>query len=365
MNSNPLRGPNRLKLGAFNFNGDGNARTLSPDAYEFNWQNSLDVAQAADRIGFEAIVPYARYRSVVGPRHRSAHVFDTLTWCSAIAAHTTHSGVMSTLHVANFHPLVAAKAMATIDHVSGGRFALNLVCGWFKEEAEMFGNPFLDHDERYAYADEWITAIKRLWSEEETFDFEGRYITIRGGMSQPKPLQQPRPLIMNAGNSPAARSFVGRHCDIAFISAETTDQMRKAAEEYRKVAREEHGREIQVWLYCAIVQGDTTAEAMATADRYAEMADSAYISTFLQHQTPGITAEQAAAMKRRFAISGNGHLLVGDADRLAADLSEISQAGVDGVVLTWVDFQSGVRRFGAEVLPKLEAAGLRSPMPVT
>ena len=75
--------------------------------------------------------------------------------------------------------MLAAKQGATIDHITGGRFALNIVCGWFKEEMEMFGAALLQHDERYDYAAEWLSIVKLFWQREDAFDFVGRYFRIK------------------------------------------------------------------------------------------------------------------------------------------------------------------------------------------
>ena len=74
------------------------------------------------------------------------------------------------------HPVAVAKMGATIDHISNGRFALNVVAGWFKNEFDMFGAGMRPHDDRYAYAAEWID-VMRLWIEEEAFDYEGEYFS--------------------------------------------------------------------------------------------------------------------------------------------------------------------------------------------
>ena len=68
--------------------------------------------------------------------------------------------VFATSHVPTVHPLLAAKQSATIDNISAGRFGLNIVCGWFRPEIEMFGIVQLDHDARYRMADEWLTVMK-------------------------------------------------------------------------------------------------------------------------------------------------------------------------------------------------------------
>ena len=83
---NPLNNSNRLKLGVFAINSDYNARTLPPEKYQLSWANSLDVAQAADDIGLEAIVPLARFRSMADPRHHSGFAYECFAWSGAIAA---------------------------------------------------------------------------------------------------------------------------------------------------------------------------------------------------------------------------------------------------------------------------------------
>ena len=115
-----------------------------------------------------------------------AMAFENFTWAAGIAAKTNYACVMSTVQVMTMHPLLAAKAMATIDHVSNGRFALNLVVGNAMENA-MFGAPAIPRDEYYDYAEEWITVVKRLWSDpgavrprrQSTFSLQGRDVAAQ------------------------------------------------------------------------------------------------------------------------------------------------------------------------------------------
>jgi FMNH2-dependent dimethyl sulfone monooxygenase len=69
---------------------------------------------------------------------------------------------MTTSHVPAVHPIFAAKQGATIDRITEGRFALNVVCGWFAPELEMFGAPIMQHEVRYDYAAEWLEIVKML-----------------------------------------------------------------------------------------------------------------------------------------------------------------------------------------------------------
>jgi FMNH2-dependent dimethyl sulfone monooxygenase len=136
------------------------------------------------------------------------------------------------------------------------RFALNIVCGWFEPEIEMFNLSRLDHDTRYELADEWITVLKRLWTEEDYFDFSGRHLQLARAISQPKPLQQPFPALMNAGGSEKGREFVAKHCDIAFIVPRGDDEsvLRDQVDQYRTFAHGLSGRDIQVWSSAYVAQ---------------------------------------------------------------------------------------------------------------
>jgi FMNH2-dependent dimethyl sulfone monooxygenase len=371
--SRPLS-DNRLKLGVFAFNGTSTIRTLAPERFQFNWPNSLDVAEQADRLGFEAIVPNARFSAMVNPTHYSGEIYECFTWAAALAARTRTSHIMSTVHVTNVHPVLAAKAMTTIDHVSNGRFGLNIVTGWSKKESEMFGLDLLPLEHRYAYADEWITAVKRLWTEDDEFDFDGRFIKFKGGMSLPKPIQKPYPILMNAGASEEGENFAARHCDMAFINTTNFrdrgrlepgrtytefDKMKIQVDGYRELARQRYGKELQIWVNCSVVLGDTERHAHELVDHYFKHADLEHIGAHLDRRHRDLPPEQQAALTRRFACGGNGHLLLGDAEQIAIEMTKMSAAGIDGLLLTWVDYQNGIRQFGNKVMPLLEEAGVR------
>ncbi|HEU0167625.1 MAG TPA: LLM class flavin-dependent oxidoreductase, partial [Chloroflexota bacterium] len=128
---NSLYGPNKLKLGIFcsNVSGGGTA-TTADGALEMTWPNTLEIAVAADQAGMEALVPVARWKGFGGPTNFNGAAFETYTWAAGLAAATSQITLFSTSHVLTTHPIVAAKMSATIDHISNGRFALNVVCGW-------------------------------------------------------------------------------------------------------------------------------------------------------------------------------------------------------------------------------------------
>ena len=368
--TNPLfTSQNRLKLGTFCTNGRGGAMTTVPEAYVATWPLSVKTAQLADRAGFEAIVPYARWKGHAQnvSNDASGYVLDPYTWAAGLSQVTEQIGLFSTSHAPTVHPIMAAKQCATIDIMSGGRFGLNVVGGWNKPELEMFGAPLKEHDQRYDHLTEWLQVLKRLWSEYEEFEYEGKFFTVHRGSSLPKPLQQPHPPIMNAGGSDRGRRFACEHADMCFIIIRSDDpkKIRAEVDSYKRTAREEFGREIQVWSYGFCVQRDTQAEA----DRYlhyysVEHEDTPVVDgwTAMQGaQTHLVPKEVQQAFRQRFAAGAGGLPLVGTADRIAEQLIGLSECGVDGMLLTWVDFVEGLESFSRDVLPRLERAGVRQP----
>jgi alkanesulfonate monooxygenase SsuD/methylene tetrahydromethanopterin reductase-like flavin-dependent oxidoreductase (luciferase family) len=143
--AHPLRGPNRLKLGVFSTNADGGlAITDVPERWAAGWQDNLTAAQIADRAGLEFMLPIARWRGFGGRNRVREWSFETFTWAAALAAATEQIGLFMTVHVPLVHPLYAAKALATVDHISRGRAGLNIVCGWNPKEFGMFGTPLVE-----------------------------------------------------------------------------------------------------------------------------------------------------------------------------------------------------------------------------
>ena len=262
--TNPALGRRKLKLGTFQTNLNSGCVMSDLDGrLELTWPNTVTLAQLADAMDFEALVPVARWRGFGGATDPQGPGFETFTWAAGIAGATKNSGVISTSHVALNHPIIAAKQSTVIDHISNGRYTLNIVNGWNYPEMEMFGVSLLEHDDRYACAEEWLAIVKRLWTEDDKFDFDGKFYRIKGGYLQPKPIQAPYPAIMNAGSSERGRHFACRHCDLVFTNIRSHDIATNTAHvaAYHKLARETYGREVKVWSNATIVQAETEQEA--------------------------------------------------------------------------------------------------------
>src|SRR5262249_56199599 len=107
---------------------------------------------------------------------------------------------------------------ATLDHISNGRWGINIVSGWSKEEFEMMGLELLPHAKRYQRTAAFIEILKGLWTTEPgTFDFDSSWYHIKDGYVMPQPVQKPHPPIVNAGVSEAAKELLARLSDSPFI----------------------------------------------------------------------------------------------------------------------------------------------------
>ena len=369
---NPLFNDNKLKLGTFGTNvRHGCAITTIDGVFETTWPNTLKLAQMCDDAGFESIIPVARWRGFGGETNFNGGSFETYTWAAGLGATTSRAAVLATSHVPTVHPLVAAKQVSTIDHITQGRFALNIVCGWFEPELQMFGAPLMDHEARYEYAEEWLAIMKRLWTEEDEFDFDGKYFNIKKGFHQPKPFQQPFPALMNAGGSERGRQFAAKNCDMMFIGLKSQDLDGKRAEvaAVRDVAREEYGRDIQIWTTSFGVIGDTDKEAQDFHDYYVhdkgdwEAATNLTEMLGLNSGDPG-NLERVKNIKARFIAGWGGNPLIGTPEHIVDGLETLSEIGIDGTLISFARYEEGLARWIAEVMPLMEQAGLRQPLDV-
>jgi alkanesulfonate monooxygenase SsuD/methylene tetrahydromethanopterin reductase-like flavin-dependent oxidoreductase (luciferase family) len=367
--ANPVLNQNRLKLGVFGINWVGLAMTNVPGTLIPTWPASLEIGQLADRAGFEAIIPVSRWKSLVPgkPGHRSSQALETFTWATAMAVSTQQAAVFATCHVAAFPPVLAAKQAATLDHISGGRFGLNVVAGWNAREPGMFGaKMFHEHERRYGQATEWMEIVRRVWTSEEEFDFHGDYYDIEGAYTEPRPAQAPGPVVMNAGMSEHGRAFSARYSDMTFVAMQSDDPAAAAdtVAAYRAYTSEHTGRDVGVWTHGYVVHEDTDAKAQAVANEMYAAGDVECADAFIAGvvaTNSGLSEELHRALRKQIVLGSGGFPLVGSADTIADRLELLSTAGIDGVLLTWHNYAAGLRRFAQEILPRLQERGLRGP----
>ena len=340
--TNPLFNDRKLKLGTFSTNLDyGCAITTLDGTLRINWPNTLTLARIADEMEFEALVPVGRWKGFGGVTNFNGPGFETFSWAAGIGASTSYPAVFATSHIPTVHPVMAAKQATTIDHITNGRFALNIVTGWSEPEFEMFGVKLADHATRYQMATEWITIIKRLWAEQEEFDFEGEFYTITRGYLEPKPIQMPYPVIMSAAFSSLGRDWAAQHADVVFVYMQSTDIDLCAGlvKAYKDKARE-YGREIEVWTVAYVVQGETEQDARDLLHEYVdekgdwEAAENMAEGMGLSAMPLPRTVKQQLL---RNLIGGWGGIpLMGTKEQIVDKLSQLAlQADISGVCRCW------------------------------
>lgn len=355
--THPLFGPNTLKLGLFGLNSGTQAHTLAPEQYVADWDRCAAIADLADRLGFEAMVSLVSW----GAKPE----FEPFAWATGIGARLSRIAVIATMHVQLNHPTYVAKAATTVQEITHGRFALNLVAGTNPDTFRAFGATLEDHETRYAHAAEFMELLQRLWRDDAPVDFDGRFYRVQGVRSLPKSRFGPPP-IMNAGTSERGRAFAAKYADLVFTHVEADPAAARAQlAAVKDVARREYGREVQVWTHGYCVLRDTLGEAEDFLRYYAvEHADRERVARWVK--TLGENAESQSAAERwkvsRNWAAGGGVELVGTPETVAAKLQTLSDAGLDGILLKSIEPERMLTAFGGEVLPRLERRGLREPI---
>jgi probable F420-dependent oxidoreductase len=180
---------------------------------------------------YGSIYPYSATGRL--PGNRATAYPDPLIWMAFAAAATTRLRLMTgVIILPQRHPLVLAKQVATLDHMSGGRIELGIGVGWLREEFAALGVPFERRGQR---ADEYLAAMRALWREDGA-SFAGEFVAFERVSCNPKPVARRVPIIVG-GHSEAAARRAGRLGDGFFpsIGAQVDtlpllDVVRRAAE---------------------------------------------------------------------------------------------------------------------------------------
>ncbi|WP_229266760.1 LLM class flavin-dependent oxidoreductase [Leptospira sp. severe_002] len=360
---------NALKLGLFGVNcSSGRAPTKVPERWSASWEDCLALAKMADAGGIDFILPIGRWKGYGGETDMHGETLETITWATGLLASTKRITVFGTVHAPLFHPIIVAKQMVTADHISEGRFGLNIVAGWNDGEFQMFGVTQREHEARYNYAQEWVDAVKRCWGPDEDFDFNGAMIKLGKVRAKPKPYGNTRPLIMNAGSSGPGRAFALRNCDAYFTATSTSrgsvDATAKMVQEVKAEATA-FGREIEVFTVGQVVCRPTQKEA---EDYYRhaiiDNADWGAVDGMLaiKNITPEIVGAEEFKKKREYFASRaiGGYPYVGTPDLIAEEMAALSRAGIKGIAFSFVNYLDELPYFRDEVLPRLAKLGVRA-----
>jgi FMNH2-dependent dimethyl sulfone monooxygenase len=328
-------------------------------SYDYNKQ----LAVLAENSGFEYALSQVRYMASYGAEYQH----ESTSFSLALLLATERLKVIAAVHPGLWHPGVLAKLTATADHLSHGRVAINVVSGWFKGEFTALGEHWLEHDERYRRSEEFIRAVRGIWTEDH-YSLKGDFYRINDFSLKPKPIQTPHPEIFQGGNSKAARHMAARVSDWYFMNGNSIDGVRAQVEEVTALAALA-GRTVRFGLNAFILARETRQEAHDVLREIIDKADRQAVEGF------GAAVKQAgqstADRQGMWAESNFEDLvqyndgfktgLVGTPEEIAERIVAYKQAGVDLILGGFLHYLEDVEHFGRRVLPLVrELEGRRS-----
>jgi probable F420-dependent oxidoreductase len=216
---------------AFTFAEPENARAMAEGAEESGFESLWAVEHVVVPAGYESRYPYAESGKMPGTE--DVPIPDPLIWLSWAAAVTTRIRLATgVLILPQRNPVVTAKAVATLDRLSGGRMMLGVGAGWLAEEFDALGVPFEERGERL---DEAVVALRALWTQDRP-THHGRFYDFADAVCSPKPVNGTVPVVIGGHTKRAARR-AGRLGDGFFPAgqpeslSELLDVMRREAKE--------------------------------------------------------------------------------------------------------------------------------------
>ncbi len=344
--------------------------TTSPEE-PATYQYQRRVAQLAEELGLGFVIALARWRGFGGARtgeYRDT-ALESVSTIAGLAESTKRIRVLCTMHTMAYHPAVAAKIIATIDQISGGRVGLNIVAGSNPIDHGQMGiwRKDIDHNELYTVATEWITVAKRLWSEERV-DFAGTYYNLVDCQSDPKPVQRPHPMLICAAVSGTGFEFTMRHADASLVNGTDLEDLKLNGRRNKEKARELGMGTRTIGLVMA-VPGKTDAEAEARVKAYDAGADVEALATrawqYSQSAREWSHDEQVRREQHKLFPDGRTATAVtrstvaGSPETLADKIVDVVEGGdFDWLGFYFPDYIADLEVFGREVLPRLVERGI-------
>jgi FMNH2-dependent dimethyl sulfone monooxygenase len=326
-------------------------RIAGPSSRDASPTHLVEVARAADRFGYDLFyIPEHYLNAVYGPEH---DVADAWVVAAAAAAVTERIRIVTAVQPGFKQPGVVAKMGATLAAFRPGAFGLSLVAGWWRLEAESFGDHWLPHRERYARLGEYLDVIRGLWTRDR-FDYAGDYFRVSAGVLEGKP--KPSPPIFVAGESEPAVDLAARAGDVLFINGGSPEHAADLVRRAKGLARVRYGRTIRVAISAFGLVRPTLAQAEAHIDALPP-ADTTVISYFRAQIDGAVVAHNRG--KQQDEIDANLGLtsgLVGDPATVLQRLRAFERAGVDTVVLKFEPSIAEAEIFAREVIAPYRAA---------
>ncbi|KAI5913460.1 dimethylsulfone monooxygenase SfnG [Thauera sp. 2A1] len=311
------------------------------------------LAQIAEKAGFDYALSQIRFTAGYGAEYQH----ESVAISHALLAATEKLRVIAAILPGPWHPAVLAKQIATIDQLTGGRVAVNVVSGWFRGEFHGIGEPWLEHDERYRRSQEFIEVLKGIWTQ-DNFTFKGDFYRFHDYTLKPKPLQQPHPEIFQGGSSRAARDMAARVSDWYFTNGNTVEGIKAQVDDIRAKAAA-NGHKVKIGVNAFIIARETEEEAQAVLQEIIDKADPEAVNAFgdavkqAGKASPEGEGNWAKSTFQDLVQYNDGFKtnLIGTPQQIAERIVALKAVGVDLVLGGFLHFQEEVAYFGEKVLP--------------
>ncbi|MES2975325.1 MAG: FMNH2-dependent alkanesulfonate monooxygenase [Pseudomonadota bacterium] len=354
--------------------GDSRYLGTSEGARQVNHDYLKQIAQAADTLGYEGVLI---------PTGRSCE--DPWVVASSLLPVTKRLKFLVAVRPGLHQPALAARMAASFDRLSGGRLLVNLVTGGDQVELEGDG-VFLNHEERYEQSAEFIRIWRNIITnshKDQTFDYEGKHLSVKGAKLLFPSIQQPYPPVYFGGSSAAAHDLAAEQVDTYLTWGEPPAEVAKKLADVRERAAR-HGRTVRAGIRLHVIVRETDDEAWRAAESLISKLDDDTViraqAAFSRMDSEGqrrMAALHAGGKKRTRAdleISPNlwagvglvrggaGTALVGDPKTVAARIEEYAALGLDTFVLSGYPHLEESYRFAELVFPLLPRR-LREKLP--
>ena len=299
------------------------------------YDHGEELILAAEKAGFELCL--------FAERHRG-HDLSAWVMASAIAAQLQTMRSLIAVHPGLWDPALIARMTVSIDRISRGRVALNVVNGSHDDEFRMFGGTVLEGEERYKRAEEFITILQGLWAN-ESFSFAGNHYKIENGQLLLRAATPNPPEIYSVSKGDRGRDFIAQYCDWWFVDQpkdiENVDDYIRGTE--ASIADMERrcrrfSRKMRYGLTPFLALGDSQESAL----------DEAVTSIF--KYDPG--ADRRMIEKRMVPATRAG--CVGPARDVLATLRRLEDIGAELVLCRLVSSTDNMRRIGEEIIGPLK-----------
>jgi FMNH2-dependent dimethyl sulfone monooxygenase len=313
---------------------------------------NVKLARIAEKAGFDYALSQIRFTAGYGAEFQH----EPVSFSHALLAATEKIKVIAALLPGPWTPAVAAKQIATINNLTNGRVAVNVVSGWFRGEFAAIGEPWLDHDERYRRSEEFIRVLRGIWTE-DSFSFKGFFYHFDNYSLKPKPIQ-PLPEVFQGGSSRAARDMASRVSDWYFTNGNTPEEIAKQVNDIESKAAK-YGHSVRVGVNAFAIARKTEAEAKAVLAEIIEKANPEAVNAFAHEvKNAGKASPEGQGNWAKSTFDdlvqyndGFRSNLIGTPQQIAARILDLKDAGASLILLGFLHFQEEVEHFGKHVIP--------------